>query len=174
MMLDFLLVLANLAYFGSPLLFGAVAGLGFGVFSSRISVRRSLLWGLAFGLVGVALTTGILQSYEYWNENLRSGALRAEQLRPLDDFNSSTVRIFASLFGSLDRWDNAASLAFQEGRRKMRPPVAPGGLGLATLSSQKDDDEEYKPKQTVKFLLLMRLTPTEQRWISFESWHFIY
>ena len=71
MMLDFLEWLANLAYFGSPLFFGAVAGFGFGVFSSRISARRSLLWGLGIGLVGVIITTAILQFYSYWNDNLR-------------------------------------------------------------------------------------------------------
>ena len=70
-MLEFLLLLANLAYFGSPLLFGAVAGLVYGVFSSRISVRRSLLWGVGIGLVGVAVTTAIIQPYSYWNDNLR-------------------------------------------------------------------------------------------------------
>jgi hypothetical protein len=71
MMLDFLVLLATLAYFGSPLFFGAVAGLGLGAFSSRISTRRSLLWGLGIGLVGVAIATVIQQSYGYWNDNLR-------------------------------------------------------------------------------------------------------
>ncbi len=71
MVVDFLELLASLAYFGSPLFFGAVAGLGLGAFSSRISARRSLIWGLGIGLVGVAITTVILQSYSYWNDNLR-------------------------------------------------------------------------------------------------------
>lgn len=80
MMWDFLELLANLAYFGSPLLFGAVTGLGLGAFSSRISARRSLLWGLGIGLVGVALTTAILQSYGYWNDNLRGWAYEQSSL----------------------------------------------------------------------------------------------
>ena len=70
-MLEFLLLLANLAYFGSPLVFGAVTGLVYGAFSSIISVRRSLLWGVGIGLVGVAVTTAIIQPYSYWNDNLR-------------------------------------------------------------------------------------------------------
>ena len=69
-MLDFLVFLANLAYFGSPLFFGTLTGL-VGAFSPRISVRKSLLSGLVVGLVGVVITTAILQSYGYWNENLR-------------------------------------------------------------------------------------------------------
>ena len=71
MMSDFLELIATVAYFGSPLFFGAVAGLGFGALSSRKSARRSLLWGLGIGLVGVIITTAIVLSYSYWNNNLR-------------------------------------------------------------------------------------------------------
>jgi uncharacterized membrane protein YeaQ/YmgE (transglycosylase-associated protein family) len=69
-MWDFLVSLVNLAYFGSPLLFGTLVGLT-GAFSPGISTRKSLLCGLVVGLVGVIITTSILQSYGYWNENLR-------------------------------------------------------------------------------------------------------
>ena len=69
-MLDFLALLANLAYFGSPLFFGTLAGL-VGAFSCRISARRSLLCGEMVGLAGVVITTAILQCYGYWNENVR-------------------------------------------------------------------------------------------------------
>ena len=69
-MSDFLILLANLAYFGSPLFFGILAGLA-GALSFRISVHRCILCGLVVGLVGVVITTAILQCYGYWNENLR-------------------------------------------------------------------------------------------------------
>ena len=88
MMLDFLVLLSTLAYFGSPLFFGAVAGLGLGAFSSRISTRQSLLWGLGIGLVGVAITTVILQSYVYWNDNLRGWPREMDSL----DYCMITIR----------------------------------------------------------------------------------
>ena len=71
LMLDLLLLLANLVYFGSPLIFGAATGLVLGKSSSRTSRRQALLWGLVIGLIGVAITTVIQQSYSYWNDNLR-------------------------------------------------------------------------------------------------------
>lgn len=83
-MLDLLELLANLAYFGSPLFFGAVAGLGWGALSSRISARRSFLCGLTIGLIGVIITTAILQSYGYWNDNLRGWPLHKDD--SLDSF----------------------------------------------------------------------------------------
>ena len=88
LMLEFLLLLANLAYFGSPLLFGAVAGLVYGVFSSRISVRRCLLWGVGIGLVGVAVTTAIIQPYSYWNDNLRGWPNEQDRL----DYRMISIR----------------------------------------------------------------------------------
>ena len=69
-MSDFLVWLANLAYFGSPLFCGVLAGLA-GAFSPGISTRKSFLCGLVVGLFGVVITTAILQCYGYWNENLR-------------------------------------------------------------------------------------------------------
>lgn len=75
--------LVDLAYYGSPLIFGVVAGLGFGVLASKISTRRAFLWGLVVGLVGVAVTTVILQFYGYWNDNLRGSSYEHSNL---DDF----------------------------------------------------------------------------------------
>ena len=86
-MVDFLaMVGAVLLFYGLPLTSTLPFGLLYGAWSSEVSMRKSLLCALAFGLAGLAISNALIWFYQYWQYNLRGGPFSGRDPYFLDPF----------------------------------------------------------------------------------------
>ena len=86
-LVDFLARVGEILLFcGLPLTFALPFGLLYGAWSSRVSMRRSFLWVLVFGLAGLAVSNALVWFYGYWRENLRGSIFFDQDPHFLDPF----------------------------------------------------------------------------------------
>ena len=94
-LVDFLAkVFAVLLFYGLPLTCTLPFGLFYGAWSSEVSMRKSILWALAFGLAGIAISNTPILFYRYWQYNLRGGPLSGRDPHFLDPFMVEARPVF--------------------------------------------------------------------------------
>ena len=86
-LVDFLARVAEiLLFYGLPLTSTLPFGLLYGAWSSKVPLRLSFLWALAFGLAGLAISNTLVWFYGYWQDNLRGSVFFAKDPHFLDPF----------------------------------------------------------------------------------------
>ena len=94
-LVDFLaMVGAGLLFYGLPLTSTLPFGLLYGAWSSEVSMRKSLLCALAFGLAGLAISNTPILFYRYWQYNLRGGPFTGRDPHFLDPFMVEARPVF--------------------------------------------------------------------------------
>ena len=75
-----------LLYYGLPLTAALPFGMLYGKWSPYVSMRLSILWALAFGLTGLAVSNPLVWFYVYWQYNLRGNVFFDKDPHFLDPF----------------------------------------------------------------------------------------